>query len=63
VLDFRAGMTAHLMGRQGQLDPHDRSARINGFLDFSGRDARADDPAELAVALETSGVRLATWLG
>jgi hypothetical protein len=58
--DFRAGMTAHLMDGRGELEPHDRSARINGFLDWSGT-ARTDDPSDLAAALETSGISLSQW--
>jgi len=36
IEDYRAGMTRHLMDRKGRLHPHDRSARINGFLDWRG---------------------------
>ena len=34
------------MDGQGQPKPHERAARINGFLDWTGQ-ARTDDPAEL----------------
>ena len=62
IQDYRAKMTAHLMDGRGKLEPHDRSARINGFLDWTGA-ARTDDPAELASALEETGLALEEWLG
>ena len=43
-------MTQHLMNGRGKLEPHDRSSRVNGFLDWSGT-ARTDDPSGLAAAL------------
>jgi hypothetical protein len=59
--DYRAGMVAHLMDGRGRLQPHDRSDRNNGFMDWSGA-ARTDDPCELAAALEeTSGITLAQF--
>jgi hypothetical protein len=60
--DYRAGMVRHLLNGRGKLEPHDRSARINAFLDWSGT-APADDPAELASALEETGLALEKWLG
>ncbi len=53
-------MTAHLMDGRGKLEPHDRSGRINGFLNWTGA-ARTDDPAELASALEDTGLTLEEW--
>lgn len=58
--DYRAGMTQHLMDGRGKLEPHDRSGRVNGFLDWSGT-ARTDDPADLSAALETSGITLSQF--
>src|SRR4051794_12115255 len=35
VYDYRAGMVRHLMDSRGQLKPHDRADRGNGFLDWT----------------------------
>ena len=43
IQDYRAGMVQHLMDGRGKLQPHDRSDRTNGFLDWTGA-ARTDDP-------------------
>lgn len=61
VYDYRAGMTRHLMDQRGQLKPHERSDRMNGFLEWAAR-ADADDPAELAAALEAAGLALDDYL-
>ncbi len=61
IQDFRCQMTAHLMDGRGKLEPHDRSSRINDFLDWTGA-ARTDDPAALASALEETGLTLEEWL-
>jgi hypothetical protein len=58
--DYRAKMVQHLMDGKGRLQPHDRSDRVNGFLDWTGT-ARTDDPCELAIALEETGVTLSQW--
>ena len=60
IQDFRAGQTQHLMDGRGKLEPHDRSDRRNGFMDWTGT-ARTDDPAALASALEETGVTLAQF--
>jgi hypothetical protein len=60
IQDYRAQMTQHLMDGRGKLEPHDRSSRVNAFMDWSGA-ARTDSPADLAAALETSGVSLAQY--
>jgi hypothetical protein len=57
IQDFRAKMCQHLMDERGQLKPHERSDRINGFLDWVGQ-APTDDPAELASALEQANMSL-----
>src|SRR5579871_3567825 len=36
IQDYRAGMVQHLMDGRGKLQPHDRSDRANGFLDWAG---------------------------
>jgi hypothetical protein len=58
--DYRAGLTRHLMDARGKLQPHDRSSRINGFLDWVGK-ARTDDPADLAAALAETGLTIEQW--
>ena len=60
IQDYRAGMTQHLMDARGKLEPHDRSDRRNGFLDWSGTSG-TDDPTDLAAALETAGSSLDRW--
>lgn len=61
VFDYRAGMTRHLLDGRGRPTPHDRAAPINGWLDWTGQ-ARTDDPAELASALERAGMTLDEYL-
>jgi hypothetical protein len=61
IQDYRSKMTAHLMDGRGKLEPHDRSARINAFLDWTGATS-TDDPADLAGALEDTGLALEEWL-
>jgi hypothetical protein len=61
IQDYRAGMVQHLMDCRGRLKPHERSARINGFLDWTGQ-ARTDDSGELIAALETAGMSLEEYL-
>ncbi|MDB5350129.1 MAG: hypothetical protein JWN86_1376 [Planctomycetota bacterium] len=55
VYDYRAGMTRHDMDFQGRPHPTERSDPINGWLDWAV-DAGADDPAELAAALDAFGL-------
>jgi hypothetical protein len=57
VYDYRAGMVRHLMDGRGKLEPHERSDRVNGFIDWSP-EAGSDDPAELASALEQAGMTM-----
>jgi hypothetical protein len=61
IQDYRAEMVQHLMDCRGRLKPHERSARINGFLDWTGQ-ARTDDPSELIAALESAGMSLEEYL-
>jgi hypothetical protein len=61
IQDYRAGMVQHVMDGRGQLKPHDRAARINGFLDWAG-EARTDDPSALVAALEQAGLTLDEYL-
>jgi hypothetical protein len=55
VFDHRAKMTRQDLDGQGKAHPAERSARINGWIDWAV-DARADDPSELAAALEQLGL-------
>jgi len=61
IEDYRTGMQRHLMNGRGRLQPHERSDRLNGFLDWTGQ-ARTDDPAELAAALEQADLSLEEYL-
>jgi hypothetical protein len=61
IEDYRAGMTRHLMNGRGKLEPHERSDRINDFLDWSP-EAGGDNPAELASALEQAGMTLEEYV-
>ncbi len=58
--DYRAGMIRQDMDSRGRLHPAERSARINGFLDWTGQ-ARSDDPAALVAAMDEIGVTLADF--
>lgn len=60
IFDYRAGMTRQDLDGQGKAHPSERSARINGWLDW-GVDAGADDPAEFVAALEGAGLTLAAY--
>ena len=53
-------MVQHLMDGRGKLEPHDRSDRTNGFLNWTGA-ARTDNPANLAAALDQSGITLSQF--
>jgi hypothetical protein len=61
IEDYRANMVRHLMDERGQPKPHERSAAINGWLDWTGQ-AKTDDPAELASALEQAGMSMEEYL-
>jgi hypothetical protein len=61
IQDYRSKMTQHLMDGRGRLKPHDRTDRINGFLDWTGA-AKTDSPDDLAAALEQAGLSLEEYL-
>jgi len=61
VFDYRAQMTRQDLDGQGTAHPSERSARVNGWLDWT-LDAGADDPAELVAALEAMGLTLEDWI-
>jgi hypothetical protein len=60
VFDYRSKMTRQDMDGQGKARPAERSARINGWLDW-GVDSGADDPAEMVAALEMVGLTSEDW--
>jgi hypothetical protein len=61
LYDYRANMTRHLLDGRGRLRPHERSARINSFLDWSSH-ARTDDPGEMVAALEQVSLTMEEFL-
>jgi len=60
VFDFRANMKKQMLSEQGQASPTDRSDAGNSWIDWNQH--TGDDPAELAISLEETGVRLEEWL-
>jgi hypothetical protein len=65
VYDYRAGMTRQDLDGQGKAHPSERSDPGNSWIDWAV-DSRADDPAEMAAALEAVGLTsddLANWPG
>lgn len=60
VFDYRAGMVRQDLDGQGKAHPAERSARVNGWLDWAV-DAGADDPGEMAAALEAAGLTAEDW--
>jgi hypothetical protein len=59
VYDYRGGFSRHLLSEQGEASTSERSSRENSWIDWIVKSG--DDPAELASALEESGVTLAQW--
>ena len=59
VEDYRANMTRQDMDCQGKARPSERSARINGWIEWGLSDG--DDPAELVAALEAVGLTCAAY--
>jgi hypothetical protein len=62
VMDYRAPMKQQLLSGKGEVSPTDRGDRNNDFIDWAVS-ARADDPAQLASALEQVGLSLEEWVG
>lgn len=60
VFDYRSGFTQQLLSAQGQASPSDRSNRNNPWITF--RTDTGDNPADLAAALEATGLTLEQWL-
>jgi hypothetical protein len=61
VQDYRASMKRQLMSGRGEISPTDRSDKNNGWINWTVS-ARADDPAQLAIALEEAGISLRDWV-
>jgi hypothetical protein len=59
IFDYRANMKRQLLSEQGQPSPSDRSDPANPWIDW-GLSA-GDNPADLAAALETTGITLSQW--
>src|SRR3954453_22958798 len=59
VFDYRSNITRQDMDGKGKAHPSERSARINGLIEWGLSDG--DDPAELVAALEDVGLTWATY--
>ena len=57
VYDFRSGLKQQRLSGQGQASPSERSDAENGWIDW--RVAGGDDPADVVMALEVTGLTLA----
>ena len=57
VYDYRSGYKQQHLSEQGQASPNDRSDPGNQWIDWT-TPSREADPAELAAALEVSGLCL-----
>ena len=59
VYDYRAGFAQQFLSDQGVASPADRSDAENPWIDFNVQSG--DNPADLASALEETGVSLSQW--
>ena len=59
VFDYRSPLKQQHLDAQGYASPSDRSDANNGWLDW--RTASGDDPADVVIALEASGLSLAVY--
>jgi hypothetical protein len=55
-------MKQQLLSGKGEVAPTDRGDRNNGWINWEAS-ARADDPTQLASALEEVGLSLEEWVG
>ncbi len=62
VTDYRSGMKQQEISGRGEVNPTDRSDKMNGWIDWTVK-AKTDDPALLASALEEVGLSLEEWVG
>jgi hypothetical protein len=59
ISDYRANMRQQLLSEGGQASPSDRADPANPWINWTL--TSGDSPADLAAALESSGVSLAQW--
>jgi hypothetical protein len=59
VFDYRSPLKQQRLDAQGYASPSDRSDANNGWLDW--RTASGDDPADVVIALEATGLSLAEY--
>ena len=59
LFDFRANMNRQLLSDQGQATPSDRSDIGNSWINWD--QSTGDNPADLAAALESTGITLNQW--
>jgi len=59
VFDFRANMNRQMLSDQGEAAPTDRSFVENPWINWHVQ--AGDNPADLAAALEETGISLAQW--
>ncbi len=62
VTDYRSHMKQQAISGRGEVNPSDRSDKMNGWIDWTVS-ARSDDPALLAAELEIAGVSLEEFMG
>src|SRR4051812_44965479 len=61
VFDYRSGLKRQQLSGRGQASPTDRADRENGRIEWTT--SAGDDPAELAAALESFGLRMDALAG
>src|SRR5207249_222400 len=59
VYDYRSHMRQQFLSEQGEASASDRSSSENPWINWALHSG--DNPADLAAALETTGVTLSQW--
>jgi hypothetical protein len=59
IYDYRAGFKQQQFSDDGQACPSDRADAANPWIDWNVH--TGDSPADLAAALETTGITLSQW--
>jgi hypothetical protein len=59
VYDYRSGFSQQMFSDTNQPTPTDRSSAANSWIDFD--QSTGDNPADLAAALELTGITLNQW--
>lgn len=59
IYDYRAGYKQQQISEQGLANPSSRSDAENSWIDWELHSG--DDPADLAAALESTGISLSQW--